>query len=180
MHVIRAWWRRRPPRVRWLASAALLGVIPLLVLAVVWLRLDPDPTVMSLVVAVVFGTVAVVQNRRMERRQHTVELVGALQVADTLAAADQWMAMRISRGQAVTGDVAPEDDRYVITLLDYYEFLALLGQRGQLDARLLVELRGPAMRAALELCDEYIASRRGAIGEGLYSHVEALIAESGV
>jgi hypothetical protein len=169
-------WRlaRRPLRVaaQGLAAAA-LGVA-----AFLFLRTSGDinETAASILVAVLFGVVTVYQQRQAQRRQHTVGLLTAFQSADHLAAADIWMATRISRNEPVDGDIDPADERYVIAMLDYYEFLAELALRGLLDTPLLVRLRGGTMSRCFSLCRAYVEDRRRRAGPELYRCLEELAA----
>jgi len=131
-------------------------------------RASVDSTGASLLVGVALAVIGFVQNRQVERRQRTVELIAALQNTDTLSAADGWMADRISRAEPVHDDVPKADDQQVITLLDYYEFLCILTERGHLDGDLLADLREPAMRRAFEICEPYVRVRRERVGTELY------------
>jgi hypothetical protein len=169
-------WRlaRKPLRVAAQgAAAAALGVA-----AFLFLRTSGDinETAASILVAVLFGVVTVYQQRQAQRRQHTVGLITAFQSADQLAAADVWMATRISRNEPVDADIGRADERYVITILDYYEFLAELALRGLVDTPLLVRLRGGTMSRCFSLCRPYVEDRRRRAGPEIYRCLEELAA----
>lgn len=138
-------------------------------------RADIDSTAASLLVGVALAAIGFLQTRQVERRQRTVEMIAALQTSDTLSAADCWMASRIASGVPVDDDIPHEDDQLVITLLDYYEFLCILAERGHLDGGLLVELRGAAMRRALSTCAGYVCARRMRVGEELYRRYDRFV-----
>jgi hypothetical protein len=169
-------WRlaRKPLRVaaQGIAAAA-LGVA-----AFLFLRTSGDinETAASILVAVLFGAVTVFQQRQAQRRQHTVGLLTAFQSADQLAAADTWMAIRISSNQEVDADIDPADERCVIAILDYYEFLAELALRGLVDTPLLVRLRGGTMSRCFHLCRPYVEDRRRRAGAEIYRCLEEFTA----
>jgi hypothetical protein len=173
------WFRRE--RVRWrlarkpLRLVAQAAATALLALAgFLFLRAggDVNETAASILIAVVFGVVTVLQQRQAQKRQHTVGLITAFQSADHLAAADVWMASRISNNREVTGDIPDADECHVITILDYYEFLAVLAVRGVVDTPLLVRLRGGTMQRCFELCRSYIEDRRLRTGPEIYRCLE--------
>jgi hypothetical protein len=127
-----------------------------------------DETAASVLVAVVFGAGTVLQLRQSQRRQHTVELMTTFQSSEILSAADVWMARRISAHRAIEVDVPADDERHVIALLDYYEFLSSLALRGLVDIPLLLSLRGGTMTRCFDLCCGYIDDRRANLGADLY------------
>ena len=127
-----------------------------------------DATAASVLVAVFFGLFTVLQQRQSQRRQHTVELITAFQTAEELCAADRWMAERIAAAEPGGADLEPAEAGHVMVLLDYYEFLAVLAQRGMVDVTLLMDLRGGAMSRCYAICEEYLADRRARVFAGLY------------
>jgi len=173
------WFRRE--HVRWRLARKPLRLVAqaiataLLALAgFLFLRVggDVDETAASILIAVVFGVVTVFQQRQAQRRQHTVALLTAFQSADQLAAADVWMASRISNHHEVTADIPEPDECHVITMLDYYEFLAVLALRGMVDTPLLVRLRGGTMQRCFDLCRTYVEDRRLRTGSDIYRCLE--------
>ncbi|THV37161.1 DUF4760 domain-containing protein [Glycomyces buryatensis] len=138
-------------------------------------RNDINDTAASVMVAVVFGATTVLQVRQSQRRQHTVDLITNFQSTETLAAADMWMAERIAAGRPVDADVTPDESLHAITILDYYEFLSMLGARGIIDVRLLLELRGGTMKRCFDTCRGYIEHRQAQVGDELYRYFETLI-----
>jgi hypothetical protein len=178
------WWLRE--RIRWrlarkpLRLATQGGGVALPALGTfIFLRNSGqvNETAASVLVAVVFGVVTVLQQRQAQRRQHTVGLITAFQTADRLCAADVWMGSRISRRIPVDADVPAADEPHVITMLDYYEFLAVLALRGVVDTRLLVNLRGGTMSRCFRLCRDYVDDRRQRSGRELYQALEAFTDE---
>jgi hypothetical protein len=141
------------------------------------MRNEINETAASILVAVVFGVATVVQLRQSQRRQHTVGLITAFQSTEVLAAADTWMATRISRRHRVEAGIPADDERHVISMLDYYEFLSSLALRGLIDVPLLLDLRGGTMARCHEVCVDYIADRREHVGPELYSCFELFVGE---
>ncbi|MFC6021101.1 hypothetical protein ACFP2T_33625 [Plantactinospora solaniradicis] len=176
----------RRERVRWRLSRKPLrlvvqgvGLAALALTGFTFLRTSGEinETAASILVAVVFGAVTVLQQRQSQRRQHTVGLMTAFQSAERLSTADVWMAGRITSGRTVDADLAPDDERHVIPLLDYYEFLAVLAVRGLVDVPLLLNLRGGTMTRCFDLCRGYIEDRRIRAGAEVYQALEMLAAE---
>lgn len=168
-------WRTWPRGVRLLVQLGLIVGIALVAFVLLQLRADVDSAAASVLVGIVLGAAAFLQNRQVERRQHTVELISALQNSETLSEADCWMADRISSGVPVTDEIEKDLDRLVITLLDYYEFLCILVERGYLDGGLLADLRGPAMARGFDICSAYVAVRREKVGSDLYRRFESFV-----
>ncbi|MEU4312821.1 hypothetical protein [Nocardia sp. NPDC024068] len=131
-----------------------------------------DATAASVIVAGVFGSVTVLQHRQGQRRQYTVELIAAFQMTDQLAVADAWMARRIAAGLPITAEIGEADEPFVIAMLDYYEFLAVLAEQGVVDVALIRNLRGGTMTRCFDLCRSYIDDRRDRVGTELYRGLE--------
>lgn len=136
-----------------------------------------NETAASILIAVVFGAVTVLQQRQSQRRQYTVGLITAFQSADPLSQADVWMARRISAHRPVGADLTDDDEEHVLPLLDYYEFLAVLAVRGLVDVPLLLNLRGGTMTRCFELCRGYVEDRRVLAGGEVYQALELLATE---
>lgn len=79
------------------------------------------------------------------------------------------MARRILTRQAVGPDIPTADEAYIITLLDYYDFLAGLAQRGLVDVPLLLAMRSAAITRCYRICETYMADRRARVWPGLYA-----------
>lgn len=126
----------------------------------------------SVIVAVVFGTVTILQQRSTQRQKYTVDLISAFQTAEKLAAADTWMANRIADNEAVTADISETDEPLVMALLDYYEFLAILSEQGVVDVPIIRSLRGGTMARCFRLCKPYIEDRRNRTGPEIYRALE--------
>jgi hypothetical protein len=136
-----------------------------------------NETAASILVAVVFGVATVLQLRQSQRRQYTVTLLTNLQSTETLWAADMWMAQRIASHRPIDADVPADDMRHVISLLDYYEFLASLALRGSIEIPLLMNLRGGTMSRCYDLCRDYITDCRAHIGAELYISFDTFVDE---
>jgi hypothetical protein len=165
--VIRAWRRAGVPvRLAVLVvGAALVGVLAVLALSANT-RIGAEPA--AVLVAVVVGVATVWQQRQVQRRQHTITLLSALQTG-RLADADEWMARRIATGPPVGPDLLDREHSHVLGLLDYYEFLAALAQRGLVDGPLLRDLRGGAMARCWTTCRPYVEDRRAVVAPTLYA-----------
>lgn len=153
-------------------AATAIGVVSFAVLRAIDFI---DATAASVLVAVFFGVFTVLQQRQSQRRQHTVELITAFQTAEQLCAADRWMARRITAGESIETDIGADDEAHVIVMLDYYEFLAVLAQRGMIDVALLMDLRGGAMARCYRLSEAYIADRREHVWSNLYGGLDIFI-----
>lgn len=165
-------WRMagRPVRVTVLSVAVI--VVVLLGFLALTASSRINPTAASILVAVILGVATVFQQRQIQRRQHTVKLLTSFQSSERLAAADAWMAERIRLGRPVPTDIGADDDARVIMLLDFYEFVANLAQRGMVDIPLLLDLRGGAMTRGFHTCHDYILDRRVKVAPDLYRCLE--------
>lgn len=174
---VRVRWHLANPLVRLLTQA---GVVALLVVAgFAFLSVGNaiNETAASILVAVVFGVGTVLQLRQTQRRQHTVELLTNFQSTEALSAADMWMAQRIASHRQIETDLPFEEERHVIAMLDYYEFLSSLALRAFVDIPLLLSQRGGTMLRCLEICRDYITDRRATVGDELYGCFEVFVGE---
>jgi hypothetical protein len=169
-------WRLTGLPLRLAIQAAAGAAIGIAVFAVLRTNDTIDATAASVLVAVFFGIFTVFQQRQAQRRQHTVELITAFQTSDQLSAADKWMVERITNARPVEVDVSPDDEGHVVVLLDYYEFLAVLAQRGMVDVPLLMDLRGGAMARCFRMCETYIDDRRLRVRTSLYFGLDMFVA----
>lgn len=175
---LQARWRLAHPVPRIVLQAAVVAVSTVAAFAFLTMRSQINETAASVLVAVVFGVATVLQVRQTQRRQHTIELVTAFQGSEVLAAADTWMASRIASRREVEADIAVDaGGGHLITMLDYYEFLAALALRGHVDVRLLLNLRGGAMMRAFDISRTYIEHRRRVVGPELYRSFEVFVEE---
>jgi hypothetical protein len=173
-------WQQVDPRLRIaVQSLAAAGLVVLIFGALRAPVRGVNETAASILVAVVFGAATVLQTRQTQRRQHSVELIMSFQTTDALVAADVWMADRIESGEPVGPALPADEQRHVVTMLDYYEFLSSLALRGYVDVRMLLGLRGGAMSRCYECCREYIDHRREHVGDELYRSVQVLVREHG-
>jgi hypothetical protein len=169
-------WRVQHLAVRLAVQAAVGALIGFAAFRLLISSSTIDATAASVLVAVFFGIFTVLQQRQSQRRQHTVELITAFQTAEELCAADRWMAERIAGAEPVGPDLEPAAAGHVMVLLDYYEFLAVLAQRGMVDVPLLMDLRGGAMARCYAICDAYLADRRARVFAGLYVGLGVFVA----
>lgn len=165
-------WRLARPSIRIPVLAVCVAALTIGAFAALTASTEIDATAASVLVAVVFGVATVLQERQTQRRQHTIALIAVFQSADALSAADAWTAERITSGRPVGPDLPADELTHVVALLDYYEFLAVLAQRGLIDVPLLLELRGGAMARSFSICHSYIEDRRSRVWQGLYGCLE--------
>lgn len=170
-------WSLASPVLRVTTQGVVTAILAAATFIVVTSGSEINETAASVLVAIVFGVATVYQVRQSQRRQHTVELLNAFQSSEVLSAADVWMVRRIAAHQPIGCKPPEDDDRHVISLLDYYEFLAALALRGLVDVPLLLSLRGGTMTRCMRLCRGYIDHRRTTVGNELYRCFEALVDE---
>jgi len=168
-------WRLAGQPVRLVVTAVGIGALALTAFAGLSATGKIDLTAASVLVAVVFGVVTIRQQQQSQRRQHTVDLITAFLNTDRLSAADAWIADRILTGRPITGDIPVAERSYVISMLDYYEFLAVLAQRGLVGVPLLIDLVGGSMTRCFNICRSYIEHRRTCDFPGLYSGLEFFV-----
>ena len=115
----------------------------------------------SLVIAVSTFILTTVSNRRHAIRQHTIDVLSIVNqdgpvMRSQLVIAD-WN--RTDR-QISDDDLSLEDDRVVIAVLDYYDFVSAMALKGELDVDAIVTLLGGRMLATTERLQTYIQKRR--------------------
>lgn len=170
-------WRLTNPVLRVVVQGGVVAGLAVAAFSFLSSGNEVNETAASVLVAVVFGVATVLQLRQSQRRQHTVELITAFQSSEMLSAADTWMATRISTHRPIEVDVPAGDERYVIAMLDYYEFLSSLALRGLVDVPLLLSLRGGPMTRCRDLCRAYVDDRRASVGGELYRSFGLFVAE---
>lgn len=134
-------------------------------------------TMVSVMVAVVFGIVSVRQNKKMQRRELTVQMLGNFSLNEILAVSDNRMAMLIKNNTRLDGTtIDDQTDGHVINMLDYYEFLCVSCQQKVLDVETVIYIRGGAMSRAYDVCEQYIKDRRKALAHpDLYASFEHMV-----
>lgn len=134
-------------------------------------------TASSVAVGLVLGVIGFVENRRFQRRNLTVSLISNFMLNSDLSAADFFMTRQINTGKRFgDGAVSDEDDNHLITLLDYYEFLATAYQEGALDKQTILHTRGGPMARAFDVCAGYVRDRRQQLeAPNLYRNYENLV-----
>lgn len=136
-------------------------------------------TFLSILVAIYFGVIGFRQNKLAQKKSHTVNLLENISTNETLASSDFKMSRLINSKKVLSGyEVDDKLDRYVINLLDYYEFLATSYIEGVLDQEIILHIRGGAMSRAHKVCKQYIIDRREMLGApDLYKNFEDLVSE---
>jgi len=136
-------------------------------------------TVLSLIVAIVFGIIGYRQNQISQKKSHTVNLLENFSTNETLAASDFKMTRLINGDRKLDGyEIDDETDGHVINLLDYYEFLTTSYVHGVVNRDVLLHVRGGAMSRAYFVCEKYIEDRRKMLNApNLYKNYENLVME---
>lgn len=173
--LIRLRWQMANQSLRLTIQTAAAAVAGIAIFAVLRSTHAIDAATASLIVAAVLGIATVLQQRRQQRQQYTVDLISAFQTEENLAAADTWMTSRIASGVAVTANISDSDESFVVALLDYYEFLAILAEQGVINTSIILHLRGSTMTRCFRLCAGYIEDRRTRLGPELYQGMETFI-----
>lgn len=149
------------------------------------LVLSPEITVgglftgLSVVVAFVLGVVGYLWSRKSTIRTHTIDLLVNLSTNERLAEANFEMTRLINEGVAIDGySIDDETDRYVIDILNYYEFLATAWDMDALNDEALLHIRGGAMSRAFDVSETYIVDRRESLdAPELYGKFETFVRE---
>lgn len=177
LRLVRLRWHLANPLLRLSAQAAIVAVLAVAGFAFLRIGDAINETAASVLIAVVFGVSTVFQVRQTQRRQHTVDLLTNFQSSEALSVADVWMAHRIAQHRQIEVDIPLDEERHVIAMLDYYDFLSELALRGLVDVSLLLGQRGGAMTRCFGICRGYITNRRGTVAPDLYSDFEILVGE---
>lgn len=136
-------------------------------------------TLTSIAVGMLLGVIGFLENRRAQRKSHTIQLVSSFMLNSCLSESDFRMTRLINACEKLDGQtIDDETDKFVINLLDYYEFLASGYAEGGLDQNAILQLRGGPMDRAFTVCEQYIQDRRESLGApNLYRNYERLVAE---
>lgn len=133
-------------------------------------------TTASILVAIGLGIVGYLHARHLSRRSHTVTLLSMISSSDRIANSEFSMTRLINSGTRLDGAIDDETDRFVINLLDFYEFLATSWACGSVDGDILLHVRGGAMSRAFDVCERYISDRRQSLqAPNLYKNLEDLV-----
>lgn len=145
------------------------------------LTLDGVLTALSIVGGLTGWIITTRRGIASERKQYTLSLVMMLREVESLRDADTFMALSIRNGRTFHSDsVTDAEDRQLITLLDYYEFLAISLRHGYIEPKVIRHLRASPMVAAFRASRPYIEERRELLGrEDLYEEYERFVEEVG-
>ncbi|WP_108895258.1 DUF4760 domain-containing protein [Palleronia abyssalis] len=143
------------------AEGSVLGLLRYRIEAVTTQDLFTSLTILFSVLIFLGG---LAYGRREQLRMHTVEVLMSVFLSDTLARENPRMANLMRRAKEgdvqITGDLDGADDQTLITMLDFYEFVAQSCFERSLSTRVVIEIRGDAMRRAYDVCRGYIRDRR--------------------
>lgn len=113
----------------------------------------------------------------------TIQLIMAVHESEGLQEAAEFMADRIHKNKPIGGDIIQKgvpdssrdkvlerEHRYVIRLLNYYEFMGTMLRKGQLDAQVVINFRRGGFSDTWKICEKYILAARDSLNrEDLYS-----------
>ncbi len=87
------------------------------------------------------------------------------------------MALKIASGAELVDDELSEvQEKELIPLLEFYNFLCIAVDAGSLDLETIRQHRGVAMRDTFEHCKPYIDARRRRLNrQNLYAHYERFV-----
>jgi hypothetical protein len=131
--------------------------------------------------SVLIGAVTWLVSHRREQGQarisHTADLIANISTSERLADANYSVTTLInSGGRPALADIEPELELHVVTMLDYYEYIAELCMRGVVDKPTVVSLRGNLMRRTWDACSRYIADTRERQRRLVYIEFERFVA----
>ena len=133
-------------------------------------------TLISVFFAVVTAIIGFTINQSRLRREFTQNIMLQRLSNPDLARASQLIANRVANNDSYP--VAPPDDdenRLVIMLLSYYEFVAVAYLRGDLNEKTVKRQAQKAIKSTFEIARAYITERRSALNRPkLYKEQEAL------
>jgi hypothetical protein len=132
----------------------------------------------SILVAIVFGTLGWSSSRTARLRAHTIDLIGNLSLNTDLAAADATVA-KLVRENTIVGykEVSDELNNSLMRILDYYEFLSAAYKEGAMEKDTFRHLRGSTMILLHGTVAQYIKERRELYGQSLYKNFESVVEE---
>jgi hypothetical protein len=122
---------------------------------------DAILTALSVVGAMVAFVFRSWQSQKQERRTNTFQLLSRLFEQGPVAEARIVMARWVAQGRIFENDdVTPEEERVVLVLIDFYEFMCEGALRRVVDAKLLDQEAGGRMERAYFVVRGYERARQ--------------------
>jgi hypothetical protein len=168
-------WRVANPTLRTLVIAIATAGVVLGIFGVLNAIGTINATAASILVAVVFGISTIFQQRQSQRRQYTVDLLTEFVSSDRVSSAAAWLADRRINSRPVTEKVSAQERGQVSAALDYYELIASLALRGQVDVPMVLEIIGSSLIRNFEVCRPYVDHRRATDAPYIYSDIEVFL-----
>lgn len=130
----------------------------------------------TILVALITWWVTFRQARRSEKIARTAEVIANLSVSETLAEATFQVTRLINDREKILYSTVDENtERYVVKILDYYEYLCELCETRILSMETIVSLRGNLMVRTYEMCKDYIEQTRERQQRQVYSSFEKFV-----
>ena len=121
--------------------------------------------IISIATAVITFLLTTRGNRRHAIRQHTIDVLSIINQDGPVMQSQLVIADWNRRDRKIPDDeLSVEEDRVVIAVLDYYDFVSAMGLKGELDVNAIVILLGGRMMQTLDRLRGYIEKRRERLG----------------
>ena len=130
---------------------------------------------LSVIVALCLYTHQNYLRRRAARHRHTYEVVGLVFQDSPVARARLEISRWIFENRSIDGDELenPDDDKTIILILDYYEYLCEGAARGDFELDYIDREHGARMERTFFLLRDYLDKREQRIREFNSKHADA-------
>ena len=134
-------------------------------------------TILSVLAAVVAGSIQLKAHRRRHRREYTLSVLSPLLINDNLFSAHIIITDHFIKNKKIIYDEISKQDRdLVLQLLGYYEFLSAAFLRDNIDRTTLLRQRKSSFKNAYEICKLFIDRRRQLLNRPtVYSELEQFV-----
>ena len=134
-------------------------------------------TALSVLVAIIVFIFSTLRSRIINRRQHTLTVLALINDDNPVSRAQLEMALWIREKREIKDDnVNPEEDKTIIAILDFYDFVCHTAEKKKLDIDTVVTVIGGRMRSTYNLLWQYIQARRDRLDrKNLYAPFERFV-----
>ena len=133
-------------------------------------------TSISILIALLTWFFTHLSSQKNQKISHTAQIIANLSTCERLAESSFQLTRLINRSTKITfSEIDEGTERYVVDILDYYEYLCDLYERGVLDRQTILTLRGKLMKKTYEACSDYIQGTRDAQKRKVYSGFERFV-----
>jgi hypothetical protein len=130
----------------------------------------------TILVAIITWRITFQRGRQSEKTARTAEVIANISTSEHLAEATYQVSRLINAGRRIRYDGLDQStERWVVMLLDYYEYMCELYESGILSKTTIVNLSGRLMVRTYDACEQYISETRKRQNRQVYAAFERLV-----